>query len=120
MPDSAPAVIPKWRQIPGAVWALGFVSLLMDISSEMIHALFPLYLVTVLGTSVLTVGFIEGIAEATAAITKVFSGVLSDWLGKRKLLAVEAEWKSNFYSGSSRFIFVVDGDQIREMRIPRH
>jgi MFS family permease len=87
MPDSATAVIPKWRQIPGGVWALGFVSLLMDISSEMIHALFPLYLVTVLGTSVLTVGFIEGIAEATAAITKVFSGVLSDWLGKRKLLA---------------------------------
>jgi MFS family permease len=59
----------------------------MDISSEMIHALLPIYLVTVLGTSALTVGFIEGIAEATAAITKIFSGVLSDWLGKRKLLA---------------------------------
>ena len=58
----------------------------MDISSEMIHALLPIYLVTVLGTSALTVGFIEGIAEATAAITKIFSGVLSDWLGKRKLL----------------------------------
>ena len=79
--------IAKWRQIPGGVWALGFVSLLMDISSEMIHALLPLYLVTVLGTSTLTVGFIEGIAEATAAITKVFSGALSDWLGKRKFLA---------------------------------
>jgi MFS family permease len=59
----------------------------MDISSEMIHALLPLYLVTALGASVLTVGLIEGIAEATDMITKVFSGVLSDWLGKRKLLA---------------------------------
>lgn len=61
--------------------------MLMDISSEMIHALLPVYLVTVLGTSTLTVGIIEGIAEATASITKVFSGALSDWLGKRKLLA---------------------------------
>ena len=59
----------------------------MDVSSEMIHALLPIYLVTVLGTSALTVGVIEGIAEATALITKVFSGALSDWLGKRKLLA---------------------------------
>jgi MFS family permease len=58
----------------------------MDISSEMIHALLPVYLVTVLGTSTLTVGFIEGVAEATANITKIFSGALSDWLGKRKLL----------------------------------
>lgn len=61
--------------------------MLMDISSEMIHSLLPIYLVTVLGTSTLTVGVIEGIAEATASITKVFSGALSDWLGKRKLLA---------------------------------
>jgi len=61
--------------------------MLMDISSEMIHALLPVYLVVALGTSALTVGVIEGIAEATAAITKVFSGALSDWLGKRKLLA---------------------------------
>ncbi len=75
------------RAIPLGIWALGFVSLLMDISSEMIHALLPIYLVTVLGTSTLTVGIIEGIAEATASITKVFSGALSDWLGKRKLLA---------------------------------
>lgn len=60
----------------------------MDISSEMIHALLPLYMVTVLGTSVLAVGLIEGIAEATASITKVFSGALSDRLGKRKLLTV--------------------------------
>jgi len=62
--------------------------MLMDISSEMIHALLPVYLVTVLGTSMVTVGFIEGIAEATASITKIFSGALSDWLGKRKMLAV--------------------------------
>jgi MFS family permease len=78
----------RLREIPPAVWALGFVSLLMDVSSEIIHALLPVYLVTVLGASMLTVGFIEGIAEATASITKVFSGALSDRLGKRKLLAV--------------------------------
>ena len=76
------------REIPSGVWALGFVSMLMDVSSEMIHALLPVYLVTVLGTSMVTVGVIEGIAEATASITKIFSGALSDWLGKRKLLAV--------------------------------
>lgn len=78
----------RLREIPPAIWALGFVSLLMDISSEIIHALLPIYLVTALGASMLTVGLIEGIAEATASITKVFSGVLSDLLGKRKLLAV--------------------------------
>jgi sugar phosphate permease len=78
----------RWREIPGGVWALGFVSLLMDISSEMIHALLPLYLVTVLGASMLTIGVIEGIAEATTSIVKIFSGALSDLLGKRKLLAV--------------------------------
>ena len=77
----------RWREIPGSVWALGLVSLFMDLSSEMIHALLPLYLVTVLGASTLTVGFIEGIAEATASITKIFSGALSDYLGRRKLLA---------------------------------
>ena len=59
----------------------------MDISSEMIHALLPLYLVGVLGASTLTVGIIEGIAEATASITKIFSGALSDYLGRRKWLA---------------------------------
>ena len=72
--------------VPRAILALGFVSMFMDISSEMIHALLPVYLVTLLGISTLAVGFIEGIAEATANITKVFSGALSDWLGKRKLL----------------------------------
>lgn len=75
------------RRLPAGVWALGFVSMFMDISSEMIHALLPVYMVAVLGTSSLTVGIIEGIAEATASITKVFSGALSDWLGKRKMLA---------------------------------
>ncbi|MCP1738174.1 MULTISPECIES: MFS transporter [Bradyrhizobium] len=73
--------------LPRGIWVLGFVSMLMDVSSEMIHALLPVYLVTVLGASTLTVGFIEGIAEATASITKIFSGALSDWLGRRKLLA---------------------------------
>jgi MFS family permease len=77
----------RWREIPGSVWALGLVSLFMDSSSELIHALLPLYLVSVLGASTLDVGIIEGIAEATAAVTKVFSGVLSDWLGERKWLA---------------------------------
>ena len=74
-------------RVPAAVWVLGFVSMLMDISSEMIHGLLPVYLVSVLGVSALTVGAIEGVAEATALITKIFSGALSDWLGKRKLLA---------------------------------
>jgi MFS family permease len=76
------------RMLPRAIWALGLVSLLMDVSSEMIHSLLPVYLVSVLGASALTVGIIEGIAEATASITKVFSGALSDWIGKRKVLAV--------------------------------
>lgn len=76
------------RRLPRGIWALGLVSLWMDISSEMIHALLPIYLVTFMGASMVTVGFIEGVAEAIAAITKVFSGALSDWLGKRKILAV--------------------------------
>ena len=86
MPEQ-PRSLLRWREIPGSVWALGLVSMFMDVSSEMIHALLPLYLVTVLGTSTLTVGIIEGIAEATASITKIFSGALSDYLGKRKMLA---------------------------------
>ena len=67
---------------------LGFVSMLMDISSEMIHSLLPLFMVTVLGASALSVGVVEGLAEATALIVKVFSGTLSDYLGRRKGLAV--------------------------------
>ena len=76
------------RAIPKSVWALGFVSMFMDISSEIVHALLPIYMATVLGATALQVGLIEGIAEATAAITKVFSGAISDRFGKRKLLAV--------------------------------
>src|SRR5712672_4358408 len=80
-PDHSPARISR------NVWVLGFVSLLMDISSEMIHALLPLYLVAVYGASALAVGVIEGVAEATAQIVKIFSGALSDRLGNRKWLA---------------------------------
>lgn len=75
-------------RIPTGVWVLGFVSMLMDISSEMIHSLLPLFMVTTLGASALVVGLIEGLAEATALIVKVFSGALSDYLGKRKGLAL--------------------------------
>lgn|SRR5574338_40900 len=74
--------------IPTGIWALGFVSLLMDTSSELIHSLLPVFLTTVLGASAFTVGVIEGVAESTALIVKVFSGTLSDWLGRRKELAV--------------------------------
>ena len=76
------------RQIPSGIWVLGFVSLLMDISSEMIHSLLPLFMVTVLGTSTLAVGIVEGLAESLALIVKIFSGTLSDYWGKRKGLAV--------------------------------
>ena len=75
-------------RLPPAIWALGFVSLLMDISSEMIHSLLPVFLVAGLGASALAVGLIEGAAEATALIVKVFSGALSDYWGRRKPLAV--------------------------------
>ena len=77
----------RLRALPVSIWTLGFVSMFMDISSEMIHALLPVYLVGVLGTSTLVVGVIEGIAEATASITKIFSGALSDYLGRRKMVA---------------------------------
>ena len=76
------------RRLPAGVWVLGGVSLLMDISSEMIHSLLPLFMVGVLGASALQVGLIEGVAEATALVVKVFSGVLSDYLGRRKALAL--------------------------------
>lgn len=75
-------------RIPKGVWVLGGVSLLMDVSSEMIHSLLPLFMATTLGASVIVIGLIEGLAEATALIIKVFSGVLSDYLGKRKGLAL--------------------------------
>ncbi len=76
------------KQIPKGVWVLGFVSMLMDISSEMIHSLLPLFMMTTLGTTALAIGFVEGLAESTALIVKVFSGAISDYLGKRKGLAI--------------------------------
>lgn len=76
-----------WRDVPRSVWTLGFVSMFMDVSSEMIHAALPLYLVSAFGASALVVGVIEGVAEATAAFVKVFSGALSDFFGRRKALA---------------------------------
>ena len=76
------------RAVPRGVWALGLVSMFMDLSSEMIHSLLPVFLVGTLGASVVMLGLIEGVAETTASITKIFSGWISDRLGKRKLLAV--------------------------------
>jgi MFS family permease len=70
--------------IPRIVWTLGFVSLFMDMSSELIHALLPVFLIGSMGMSVAALGVLEGAAEATALIVKVFSGSVSDWLGKRK------------------------------------
>ena len=70
--------------IPSGVWVLGLVSMLMDISSEMIHSLLPLFMVTILGASATVVGLIEGSAESLALVVKVFSGALSDYLGRRK------------------------------------
>jgi MFS family permease len=87
MSDLRPSAPPKALvpvSMPAGVWVLGFVSMLMDISSEMIHSLLPSFLVGTLGASVLAVGIIEGLAESTALIPKVFSGALSDYLGKRK------------------------------------
>ena len=79
---------PPRAALPAGIWVLGGVSLLMDVSSEMIHSLLPLFMVGTLGVSVLWVGLIEGLAEATALMIKVFSGALSDWLGRRKGLAL--------------------------------
>jgi MFS family permease len=76
------------RAIPRGVWALGFVSLFMDTSSELVHSLLPVFLVSVLGASMTSVGLVEGVAEATALVTKIFSGTLSDYLGRRKALTV--------------------------------
>jgi MFS family permease len=76
------------RKLPATVWALGAVSLLMDLSSELVHSLLPIFMTAVLGASMLAVGIVEGIAEATASIVKLFSGALSDRLGRRKPLVV--------------------------------
>ena len=85
MTAAPPAATPR---LPAGIWVLGFVSLLMDVSSEMIHALLPLFMVGTLGMGVALVGLLEGLAEATALILKVCSGVISDWFGRRKPLAV--------------------------------
>ena len=74
------------KSLPAGIWMLGVVSLFMDLSSEMIHGLLPVFLVGTLGVSALTLGLIEGVAEATASIAKLFSGTLSDRFGKRKPL----------------------------------
>src|SRR3989475_11485532 len=76
------------NKVPRTVWVLGFVSLCMDLSSELVHGLLPVFMTAVLGASTLAVGVVEGIAEATASIVKVFSGVLSDRFGRRKPLVV--------------------------------
>ncbi|SDR48181.1 Predicted arabinose efflux permease, MFS family [Burkholderia orbicola] len=83
--DSSTGIL---RQIPRSVWVLGCVSLLMDVSSEIIHSLLPMFLMAGLGASATTIGLIEGIAEATSPVVKVFSGTLSDYLRNRKWLAV--------------------------------
>jgi MFS family permease len=86
--NSRPVSTAPWRSLPAGIWALGFGSLFMDASSELIHSLLPVFMVTTLGASMITVGLVEGVAEATAAVTKVFSGALSDYLRKRKFLVV--------------------------------
>src|SRR5215469_10142687 len=78
----------KKDSIPGQVWSLGFVSMFMDVSSEAIHSLLPIFLISVLHVNATAIGFLEGIADATVLVTKMLSGALSDWLGKRKGLAV--------------------------------
>ena len=84
----SPSAVGAAHRMPRSIWALGMVSLLMDTSSELVHSLLPVFLVTVLGASAATVGVIEGVGEATASISKLFSGWLSDRLGKRKVLTV--------------------------------
>ncbi|MBF8291323.1 MAG: major facilitator superfamily 1 [Steroidobacteraceae bacterium] len=74
--------------MPASIWALGLVSMFMDISSELVHSLLPVFMVTVLGSSMVTIGVVEGVAEAAAAFTKVFSGAISDFYGKRKVFVV--------------------------------
>lgn len=76
------------HRLPRGIWVLGFVSMFMDISSELVHSLLPIFMATVLGASMVTIGIVEGVAEGSAAITKVFSGAISDYFGKRKFLAV--------------------------------
>jgi MFS family permease len=86
--EAAVAARPLRRALPPSIWALGLSAMFMDMSSELVHSLLPVLMVSVLGASMTTIGFLEGVAEATAAITKIFSGALSDYLGKRKFLVV--------------------------------
>ena len=86
--ESLPSTKEIYRKLPRGIWVLGFVSLFMDISSELVHSLLPIFMTTVLGASMVTVGIIEGVAEGIAATTKVFSGTLSDYFRKRKILVV--------------------------------
>ncbi|NNG05041.1 MAG: MFS transporter [Inquilinus sp.] len=76
------------NRLPAGIWVLGMVSLFTDLSSELVHSLLPVFMVGTLGASTILVGIVEGIAEATASIVKIFSGALSDHLGRRKLLTV--------------------------------
>lgn len=87
-PSASKASRSRYQRLPRGIWVLGFVSLFMDVSSELVHSLLPLFMTSVLGASMMTVGIIEGFAEGAAAMTKVFSGILSDHLKKRKILAV--------------------------------
>jgi MFS family permease len=87
-PESLSSTTGVDRKLPSGIWVLGFVSLFMDISSELVHSLLPIFMTTVLGASMVTVGIIEGVAEGIAATTKVFSGALSDYFRKRKILVV--------------------------------
>jgi MFS family permease len=103
---SKPEARPTVRQLPRNVWAVGFTSFFMDISSEMVINILPLFLANVLGVQTSIIGLIEGIAEATASILKLFSGWLSDKMGGRKWLAVvgyalSAISKPFFYIASS-------------------
>jgi MFS family permease len=84
MSHESPATNAERLRIPRTIWALGFVSLFMDLSSELVHSLLPVFLVTTLGASALTVGVIEGVAESTAMLVKIFSGAISDFIGRRK------------------------------------
>lgn len=86
--SAPPRAVQTRPPIPATVWMLGIVSLLMDVSSEMINALLPLYLAGGLGASALAIGFIEGLSVAIATVTKFLSGVLSDIGGRAKPLAV--------------------------------
>ncbi len=91
MPAAAPTPDPPPSadaRLPRTAWALGWVSLFMDMSSELVHAVLPVYMSSVLGLSLLTIGLVEGVAEATASLLKLVSGAWSDRLGRRKSLAV--------------------------------